>query len=82
MSAYPSYFVFPVKGSGEEQIKQELQAVAEGVAASVFQPSTSSNPDFRDKSESNGSKQGGGVENRDADMQLKEQHKDKVEVIC
>ncbi|XP_058067496.1 uncharacterized protein LOC131216907 isoform X2 [Magnolia sinica] len=29
------------KGSAEEQIKQELQAVAEGVAASVFQTSTS-----------------------------------------
>ncbi|KAF4356104.1 hypothetical protein G4B88_012569 [Cannabis sativa] len=30
-------------GSAEEQIKNELQAVAEGVAASVFQPSTASN---------------------------------------
>lgn len=81
MSAYPSYFVFPVKGSAEEQIKQELQAVAEGVAASVFQPSTSANPDLRDKNESsNGSKQDGDVENSDAAVQHNEQHKD--EVIC
>lgn len=32
-------------GSAEELIKQELQAVAEGVAASVLQSSTPSNPD-------------------------------------
>lgn len=32
-------------GSAEEQIKRELQAVAEGVAASVFHSSVSSNPD-------------------------------------
>ncbi|XP_062078262.1 uncharacterized protein LOC133782860 isoform X2 [Humulus lupulus] len=31
-------------GSTEEQIKNDLQAVAEGVAASVFQPATASNP--------------------------------------
>ncbi|CAK9135273.1 unnamed protein product [Ilex paraguariensis] len=34
------------KGSAEEVIKQELQAVAEGVAASVLQPSMPSNPDL------------------------------------
>ncbi|KAH6819186.1 kinase superfamily with octicosapeptide/Phox/Bem1p domain-containing protein [Perilla frutescens var. frutescens] len=33
------------KGSAEEQIKRELQAVAEGVAASVFHSSVPSNPD-------------------------------------
>ncbi|XP_015893672.2 uncharacterized protein LOC107427772 isoform X1 [Ziziphus jujuba] len=66
------------KGSAEEQIKQELQAVAEGVAASVFQPSTSANPDLRDKNESsNGSKQDGDVENSDAAVQHNEQHKDE-----
>lgn len=35
-----------VKGSAEELIKEELQAVAEGVAASVLQPSLPSNPDL------------------------------------
>ncbi|KAK9947425.1 hypothetical protein M0R45_003051 [Rubus argutus] len=40
------------KGSTEEQIKQELQAVAEGVAASVFQSSSPSNPDIIDQNES------------------------------
>ncbi|XP_043701330.1 uncharacterized protein LOC122651841 isoform X2 [Telopea speciosissima] len=34
-----------VKGAAEEQIKQDLQAVAEGVAASVLQSSLPSNPD-------------------------------------
>ncbi|XP_038699357.1 uncharacterized protein LOC119996700 isoform X1 [Tripterygium wilfordii] len=34
------------KGSEEDLIKKELQAVAENVAASVFQSSTSSNPDL------------------------------------
>ncbi|KAL0337598.1 UNVERIFIED_CONTAM: Serine/threonine-protein kinase CTR1 [Sesamum calycinum] len=34
------------KGSAEEQIKQELQAVAEGVAASVLHSSVPSNPDL------------------------------------
>ncbi|XP_027126629.1 RAF-like serine/threonine-protein kinase PRAF isoform X1 [Coffea arabica] len=36
----------PSKGSAEELIKQELQAVAEGVAASVLQSSLPSNPDL------------------------------------
>ncbi|KAL6226206.1 hypothetical protein ACLB2K_000169 [Fragaria x ananassa] len=40
------------KGSAEEQIKQDLQAVAEGVAASVFKSSSLSNPVFNDKNES------------------------------
>lgn len=34
------------KGSAEDLIKQELQNVAEGVAASVLQPGLSSNPDL------------------------------------
>ncbi|KAK8595716.1 hypothetical protein V6N13_000411 [Hibiscus sabdariffa] len=34
------------KGSTEDLVKKELQAVAEGVAASVFQPSSRSNPDI------------------------------------
>lgn len=33
------------KGSAEEQIKRELQAVAEGVVASVFNSFVASNPD-------------------------------------
>lgn len=36
---------FFYKGSAEELIKQELQAVAEGVAASVLHSSTPSNPE-------------------------------------
>lgn len=45
------YFFFSI-GSAEEQIKQELQAVAEGVAACVFQSSLPSNPELHDKDES------------------------------
>ena len=71
------HFIFSVKGSAEEQIKQELQAVAEGVAASVFQSSTSSNLDLHDRNESaSGSKERGDVENSGADTQ----QKDVVEV--
>lgn len=39
-------FLFTVEGSADELIKQELQAVAEGVAASVLQSSMPSNPDI------------------------------------
>lgn len=39
-------YLFLLKGSTEEQIKQELQAVAEGVAASVLQSSPPSNHDL------------------------------------
>lgn len=35
-----------VKGSADELIKQELQVVAEGVAASVLKTSLPSNPDL------------------------------------
>lgn len=45
-------FFVVIVGSTEEQIKQELQAVAEGVAASVFQSSSPSNPDILDNNES------------------------------
>lgn len=38
-------FVIARIDSAEEQIKRELQAVAEGVAASVFHSSVQSNPD-------------------------------------
>ncbi|XP_022921919.1 uncharacterized protein LOC111430035 [Cucurbita moschata] len=40
------------KGSSEEQIKKDLQAVAEGVAASVLQSAQSSNSDLHEKSDS------------------------------
>ena len=46
------FFCFFVVGSAEEQIKQELQAVAEGVAACVFQSSTPSDSYLHDKNES------------------------------
>ena len=38
-------FIIARKDSAEEQIKRELQAVAEGVAASVFHSSVQSNPE-------------------------------------
>lgn len=47
-------FIVSVKGSTEEQIKNDLQAVAEGVAASVFQPASTSNPgSFNDSIQAN-----------------------------
>lgn len=45
-------FLFNV-GSAEDKIKQELQAVAEGVAASVLHSSTPSNPDLHARDVSN-----------------------------
>lgn len=39
-------FLLAHKGSAEERIKQELQDVAEGVAASVLHSSVPSNPDL------------------------------------
>ncbi|VVA25080.1 PREDICTED: serine/threonine-kinase [Prunus dulcis] len=58
------------KGSAEEQIKQELQAVAEGVAACVFQSSSPSNPDLHDKDEyAYQSNQDEDVQNNTAGMQ-------------
>lgn len=73
-------FLYHFKGSAEELIKQELQAVAEGVAASVFQSATNSNPDLvvheKDESayESNQER-----EAQDSDIEMK--HKAKVEVL-
>ncbi|XP_059453066.1 uncharacterized protein LOC132183699 isoform X3 [Corylus avellana] len=64
------------KGSAEEQIKQDLQAVAEGVAASVLHSATSSNPDIHDIYESAFEAiQDGDIQNSSVDMQ----HKAKVE---
>ncbi|KAK1550898.1 hypothetical protein Q3G72_026599 [Acer saccharum] len=68
------------KGSAEELIKQELQAVAEGVAASVFQLASPSNPDssVHDKDDSAyESNQEREVQNSDVEMQ----HKAKLEGI-
>lgn len=70
--------IWPLKGSAEEQIKQDLQAVAEGVAASVLRSATSSNPDLLDANES------AFEANQDGDSQdsrLDVQHKAKVEVV-
>lgn len=65
-----------VKGSAEEQIKQDLQAVAEGVAASVLHSGTHSNPDSHDRNEFEAN-QDGDIQNSSVDMQ----HKAKAEVI-
>lgn len=73
------YFCFTVKGLAEEIIRQELQAVAEGVAASVFQ-SAATNPETmvleRNESayETNQDKE---ISNKDVEMQ----HKTKFEVL-
>ncbi|KAK6236088.1 PB1 domain - like 10 [Theobroma cacao] len=67
------------KGSAEELIKKELQAVAEGVAASVFQSSTPSNPDI--PAEVNVA---GYEANQDTDVStsnIEMQHKAKLEEI-
>ncbi|GMI97622.1 hypothetical protein like AT3G46920 [Hibiscus trionum] len=67
------------KGSAEDLVKKELQAVAEGVAASVFHPSSSSNPDI--STEINASGYEG---NQDTDVlpsDIKMQHKAKFEEI-
>lgn len=72
------FFCFYVKGSAEEQIKQDLQAVAEGVAASVLHSATSSNPDIHDINESAFEAiQDGDIQNSSVDMK----HKAKVEVV-
>lgn len=62
------------KGSAEEQIKQDLQAVAEGVAASVLHSGTHSNPDSHDRNEFEAN-QDGDIQNSSVDMQ----HKAKAE---
>ena len=69
---------FTAKGSAEDLVKKELQAVAEGVAASVFQPSSRSNSDI--STEINASGYEG---NKDIDVlpsDIKMQHKAKLEV--
>ncbi|XP_010656540.1 uncharacterized protein LOC100251651 isoform X1 [Vitis vinifera] len=65
------------KGSGEEVIKQELQAIAEGVAASVLH-STTSNPEIsiHEKNEPL-SLSNKDIELQDSDLEM--QHKSKVE---
>nr|POE70211.1 serine/threonine-protein kinase ctr1 [Quercus suber] len=63
------------KGSAEEQIKQDLQAVAEGVAASVLHSATSSNPDLHDRNESEAI-QDRDNQNSSVDMQRKAKAED------
>ncbi|OMO52255.1 Phox/Bem1p [Corchorus capsularis] len=66
------------KGSAEELIKKELQAVAEGVAASVFQSSTASNADTPAQLDT------GFEANQDTDVSTSDiemQHKAKLEEI-
>ncbi|KAL4654256.1 hypothetical protein ACB092_01G365000 [Castanea dentata] len=63
------------KGSAEEQIKQDLQAVAEGVAATVLHSATSSNPDLHDRNESEAI-QDRDNQNSSVDMQRKAKAED------
>lgn len=73
-------FWLDFKGSAEEQIKQELKVVAEGVAASVFQSCSSSKvePSVQEKRDSGSeSNQGREVHNSD----IENQHKAKTEVL-
>ena len=69
---------FTAKGSAEEFIKKELQAVAEGVAASVFQSSTPSNPDI--PAEVNASGYEGNQDTDVSTSDIEMQHKAKFEV--
>ncbi|TYH65534.1 hypothetical protein ES332_D06G062700v1 [Gossypium tomentosum] len=68
-----------MKGSGEELIKEELQAVAEGVAASVFRSSTDSNPDV--PAETNASGNEGYQDTNVLPSDIKLQHKAKFEEL-
>ncbi|XWS73027.1 hypothetical protein CRYUN_Cryun02cG0090700 [Craigia yunnanensis] len=67
------------KGSAEELIKKELQAVAEGVATSVFQLSTPSNPDI--PAEVNASGYEGNQDTDVSTSDIERQHKAKFEEI-
>lgn len=69
---------FIAKGSAEELIKDELRAVAEGVAASVFRSSTHSNPDIPAETNASGNE---GYQDTDVlPSDIKLQHKAKFEV--
>ncbi|KAK8481339.1 hypothetical protein V6N13_144675 [Hibiscus sabdariffa] len=67
------------QGSAEELIKKELQAVAEGVAASVFQSSTPSNPDIPAAPDDSGFE--GNQETDVSTRNIEMQHKAKFEEI-
>ncbi|GFY80777.1 kinase superfamily with octicosapeptide/Phox/Bem1p domain-containing protein [Actinidia rufa] len=58
------------QGSAEELIKQELQAVAEGVAASVLQPSVPSNPDIMHERSDTRSEAKKNIEAQNTDVEL------------
>ncbi|KAE8664203.1 homeobox protein knotted-1-like LET12-like isoform X1 [Hibiscus syriacus] len=67
------------QGSAEELIKKELQAVAEGVAASVFQSSTASNTDIPETTDKSGFE--GNQETDVSTRNIEIQHKAKFEKI-
>ncbi|XP_038998922.1 uncharacterized protein LOC120124290 isoform X1 [Hibiscus syriacus] len=67
------------KGSSEDLVKKELQAVAEGVAASIFQSSSHSNPHI--STETNASGYEGNQDNNVLPSDIKMQHKAKLEEI-
>lgn len=69
---------FTANGSAEELIKKELQAVAEGVAASVFQSSTPSTPDIPAATDASGFE--GNQEIDCSTRNIEMQHKAKFEV--
>ncbi|GMI65672.1 hypothetical protein like AT3G46920 [Hibiscus trionum] len=69
---------FTAKGSAEELIKKELQAVAEGVAASVFQSSIPSNRDISAATDESGFE--GNQETDVSTRNIEMQHKVKVVV--
>lgn len=59
-------------GSSEEQIRKDLQAVAEGVAASVLQSVQSSNSDLHERSDAVcETSTEGDVQNNNVSLQLK-----------
>ncbi|XP_022755253.1 uncharacterized protein LOC111303337 isoform X2 [Durio zibethinus] len=67
------------KGSAVELIKKELQAVAEGVAASIFESSTPSNPDI--PAEINASGYEGNQDTDVSTSDIEMQHKAQFEEI-
>ncbi|CAI9783097.1 unnamed protein product [Fraxinus pennsylvanica] len=73
-----SEHVMSDKGSAEDLIKQELQAVAEGVAASVLHSSVPSNPELSDaRSELlSTTLQNGVVQNNNTEMEHSEKYED------
>ncbi|GFS35757.1 kinase superfamily with octicosapeptide/Phox/Bem1p domain-containing protein [Actinidia rufa] len=69
------------QGSAEELIKQELQAVAEGVAASVLQPSVPSNPDIMHERSETLSEAEKDIEAQNTDVELHKASSEERQIL-